>query len=158
MAALPVAAPLALKVAVAAGSIRRLLVGDPAVQGHDVFAGPLLARLGAAEQQAQAGGVVLDPATAARLAARLPAPARRGAPLLTHHDRARYEQLCAGHSSSVPVAEIRFPGRWAGGWPGLATRRPLERLMALGLVMPSPHLEDCTLTPPAGSAPSLAAP
>lgn len=70
---------LALKVAVAAGSVRRFLVGDPQVQVHDVLAGHLLDRLAAAEQQAQAGEVVLDPATAAHLAPRLCAPTGRGA-------------------------------------------------------------------------------
>jgi predicted ATPase len=56
----------AIKAAVAAGPVRRFLVGDPAIQTIDVLAGETLQRLAAGEHQAEKGDVVLDaPAVAA---------------------------------------------------------------------------------------------
>src|SRR5436190_1102489 len=54
------AVALAIKVAVAAGPVRRFLVGDPSIQIIDVLAGETLQRLAAAEHQAEKGDVVLD--------------------------------------------------------------------------------------------------
>lgn len=59
---------LAMKVAVAAGTARRFLVGDPEIQIIDALAGALLDRLVAAEHQAHRGEVVLDPETTRALA------------------------------------------------------------------------------------------
>ena len=50
---------LTLKVAVAAGTVRRFVVGDPAIQLIDVMAGVTLDRLAAAEHAAQKGEVVV---------------------------------------------------------------------------------------------------
>ncbi|HSH77902.1 MAG TPA: adenylate/guanylate cyclase domain-containing protein [Herpetosiphonaceae bacterium] len=50
---------LTLKVAVAAGPVRRFVVGDPAIQIIDVMAGVTLDRLAAAEHEAQKGEVVV---------------------------------------------------------------------------------------------------
>jgi class 3 adenylate cyclase/tetratricopeptide (TPR) repeat protein len=50
---------LAIKVAVAAGSVRRFVVGDPQVQLIDVLAGALLDRLSAAEHTAGRGEVIV---------------------------------------------------------------------------------------------------
>jgi class 3 adenylate cyclase/tetratricopeptide (TPR) repeat protein len=61
------AAALAVKVAVAAGPVRRLLVGEPEIQIVDVLAGATLDRLAALERQAAKGEVVLDAQTAAGL-------------------------------------------------------------------------------------------
>jgi class 3 adenylate cyclase/tetratricopeptide (TPR) repeat protein len=58
---------LTLKTAVAAGPVRRLLVGAPAQQRYDVLAGTTLERMAAAEHLAQGGEVVVDAATAAAL-------------------------------------------------------------------------------------------
>ena len=58
---------LAMKAAVATGSARRFLVGDPDIQVMDVLAGSILDRLAAAEHQADKGQVVLDPTTEAAL-------------------------------------------------------------------------------------------
>ena len=49
---------LAIKVAVAAGSVRRFLAGDPQTQTHEVIAGPPLDELARAEHQARRGEVV----------------------------------------------------------------------------------------------------
>ena len=49
---------LAIKVAVAAGPVRRFLVGDPQMQRIDVLAGATLFRMAAAEHQAEKGEVV----------------------------------------------------------------------------------------------------
>jgi hypothetical protein len=49
---------LAIKVAVAAGPVRRFLIGDPQIQLIDVLAGATLSRLAAAEHQANKGEVV----------------------------------------------------------------------------------------------------
>ena len=56
---------LAMKAAVATGPVRRFLVGDPAIQVGEVLAGTIMERLAAAEHQAAAGEVVLDPVAAA---------------------------------------------------------------------------------------------
>lgn len=58
---------LAMKVAVAAGSVRRFLVGDSALQLLDVLAGATLERLAAAEHLAKPGEIVLDPTAATLL-------------------------------------------------------------------------------------------
>lgn len=58
---------LAVKVAVAAGSVRRFVAGDPALQLIDVLAGATLDRLAAGEHQADKGDVILDAAAAAAL-------------------------------------------------------------------------------------------
>ena len=58
---------LAVKVAVAAGPVRRFVVGDPAIQLIDVLAGATLERLATAEHQAERGEVLLDAAAAAAL-------------------------------------------------------------------------------------------
>ena len=60
-----------MKVAVAAGSARRGVVGDPAVQLLEVLAGGLLDRVAATEQAAVAGQVVIERATLDRLAGRV---------------------------------------------------------------------------------------
>lgn len=56
-------AALAVKAALASGSVRRLLVGDPAQQVIDVLAGAPLARMAAAEHVAVRGEIVADAAT-----------------------------------------------------------------------------------------------
>ncbi len=62
---------LAMKTAVATGTARRFLVGDPAIQYIDVLAGATLDRMATAEQLAQKGEVVLAPETAAHLSEQL---------------------------------------------------------------------------------------
>src|SRR5262245_20273091 len=59
---------LALHCALIAGSGRRLLVGDPAIQQFDVLAGAALTRLNDLKEQAGWGETVLDRATAEQLA------------------------------------------------------------------------------------------
>jgi len=55
---------LALKTAVASGTVRRFLVGDPALHVLDVLAGTLLDRMAAAEGLAQKSETVVDAETA----------------------------------------------------------------------------------------------
>ncbi|NUM47509.1 MAG: tetratricopeptide repeat protein [Anaerolineales bacterium] len=55
---------LAMKAAVAVGTARRFVVGDPKLQLMDVLAGTTLDRLAAGEHQANKGEVVLDQAAA----------------------------------------------------------------------------------------------
>lgn len=62
---------LSLKVAVARGPVRRLVVGDPKVQLLDVIAGATLDRLALAENVARAGEIVVDMAAAESLGERL---------------------------------------------------------------------------------------
>nr|MBA3531662.1 tetratricopeptide repeat protein [Ardenticatenales bacterium] len=57
-------AALAMKVAVAAGAMRRFLVGDPSVQLIDTLAGETLTRMAAAEHIAEKNEVVLEEHTA----------------------------------------------------------------------------------------------
>jgi class 3 adenylate cyclase/tetratricopeptide (TPR) repeat protein len=62
---------LAMKAAVAIGSVRRFVVGDPNVQLIDVLAGATLDRLAATEHQARKGEVVLAAEAARRLRSRI---------------------------------------------------------------------------------------
>lgn len=62
---------LAMKAAIASGSARRFLVGDPAIQQMDALAGETLVRMTQAEHVAERGEVVVDAATAALLGAGL---------------------------------------------------------------------------------------
>ncbi len=62
---------LAMKAAVASGSVRRFVVGDAQIQRIDVLAGATLDRMAAAERHALRGEVVVAPDTAAHLGARL---------------------------------------------------------------------------------------
>ncbi len=64
-------ATLALKVAVATGSVRRMVVGNPEVQLMDVIAGDTLVRLAAGEALAASGEVILDAATVEGLSDRV---------------------------------------------------------------------------------------
>ncbi len=63
---------LAVKAAVAAGTVRRFVVGDPAVQLIDVLAGRTLDRLAEAEHLAEKGEVVVHGSTAMVLSDLLP--------------------------------------------------------------------------------------
>jgi class 3 adenylate cyclase/tetratricopeptide (TPR) repeat protein len=58
---------LAIKVAIAVGSARRFVVGDPDIQLHDVLAGSLIDDLAAAEGFAEKGDVILDASALASL-------------------------------------------------------------------------------------------
>ncbi|HEX6383695.1 MAG TPA: tetratricopeptide repeat protein [Anaerolineae bacterium] len=58
---------IAVKMAVATGPVRRLVVGDPQYMLVDTMAGTTLEGLAAAEHQAEKGEVVLDAATVAAL-------------------------------------------------------------------------------------------
>lgn len=58
---------LAVKVAVASGSARRFVVGDPAIQLMATLAGETLERVAAAEHLADRGDVVIDAQTIAQL-------------------------------------------------------------------------------------------
>jgi adenylate cyclase len=69
---------LAIKVAVAAGSVRRFLVGDPEIQVIDVLAGATLDRLARAEKLANSGEVVLGPAAMSQLDNKVECISRRG--------------------------------------------------------------------------------
>src|SRR5262249_27950468 len=59
--------PLSLKVGLAAGEARRLVVGDPETQLFDVLSGAVVDRSSAAEQLCPPGGVVADRALAEEL-------------------------------------------------------------------------------------------
>jgi len=61
---------LHLKVAVASGPARRLVVGDPAIQLIDALAGATVARTATGEHLAQRGEIVVDRVTVERLAER----------------------------------------------------------------------------------------
>ena len=52
--------PLGIKVAIAGGPVRRLLIGNPAIRVLDVIAGNTLTRMAKAEKQANAGEVIVS--------------------------------------------------------------------------------------------------
>ncbi|MDA8297501.1 MAG: tetratricopeptide repeat protein [Actinomycetota bacterium] len=71
---------LAMKVAVAAGTARRFVVGDPDIQLIDTLAGTLMDRLAGAEHAALRGEVVVDGASQRAVGARLELGELRGSP------------------------------------------------------------------------------
>lgn len=71
---------LGMKIAIAVGSARRFVVGDPRVQLIDVLAGALIDDLAAAEQQARQGEVVLDESAIQHLGGRVESAADRVGP------------------------------------------------------------------------------
>ena len=62
---------MALKVAVACGSARRMVVGDPAIQRLEAVGGAVVERLGSAERVAHPGDVLVDRATVESLGSAL---------------------------------------------------------------------------------------
>ncbi len=62
---------LAIKVTVAYGEVRRLVVGDPEIRRIDVLAGGTVTRTATAEHFAHPGEILIDAATANRLAGRI---------------------------------------------------------------------------------------
>jgi predicted ATPase/class 3 adenylate cyclase len=62
---------MALKVAVACGSARRMVVGDPAIQRLEAVGGAVVERLGSAERVAHPGDVLVDRATVETLGSAL---------------------------------------------------------------------------------------
>src|SRR6266545_1870205 len=111
--------PLAIKVAVAAGPVRRFLIGDPLIQLIDVLAGATLDWLSAAEHLASKGEIVAGAAArigrhhrhadrqqprpnAHRLVWRANAPHLRRARRRREHGRAADEQGRAGADSDQP--------------------------------------------------------
>jgi class 3 adenylate cyclase/tetratricopeptide (TPR) repeat protein len=62
---------LAMKVAIAVGSARRFVVGDPDIQLIDVLAGRLMDQLAAAEHNAEKGEIVLDQSAVASIGPRI---------------------------------------------------------------------------------------
>ncbi len=63
--------PLAIKVTVACGMVRRFIVGDPTIRRIDVIAGSTVTRTSTAEHLAGRGEVLVDEPTAAALGARI---------------------------------------------------------------------------------------
>lgn len=94
---------LAVKVAIASGPIRRLVVGDPHVQRWEALAGHTLDELATAEAQARAGEVVVTQAVAAQLGGQLLSAEQRGV-----------DQLAVVAGLAVEIAESPWPELPAG--------------------------------------------
>jgi CheY-like chemotaxis protein/class 3 adenylate cyclase/predicted metal-dependent HD superfamily phosphohydrolase len=89
---------LAIKVAVAAGPVRRFLVGDPSIQNVEVIAGRTLDRLAGAEQQAGGGQVVATADIVAQVGARIAVAAWREDP-----ETGQRVAVVAGLAEPVPA-------------------------------------------------------
>ena len=72
------AVSIGLKIALACGAVRRLLVGDPAIQVLDVLAGRLMDELADAERHAARGEIVATEGVVAALGPALEVSERRG--------------------------------------------------------------------------------
>ncbi len=96
---------LSMKVAIAAGPVRRLLIGDPQIQVMDVIAGSTLDRLSAAEELAHTGEVVLTAETVA--------------PLQQHLTVARWYTAPASEGRFAVVESLTQPVT-IEPWPALA--------------------------------------
>lgn len=90
---------IALKVAIAAGPARRMLVGDPRILVIDALAGSTLVRMARAERAASPGEVVVSHEVLA--------PAR--ALLVTPKDATPGQELYACRAQSSPPARIGWP-------------------------------------------------
>jgi class 3 adenylate cyclase/tetratricopeptide (TPR) repeat protein len=102
--------PLALKVSIAGGDVRRFVVGDPAIQRVDVVVGQTLQIMSAGESLAGRGEVIVDSSTASRLGQALQTGEQR------HH--AAFEEpfwLVRG------LAEAARPHPWPALAPGQFT-------------------------------------
>ena len=63
--------PLAMKVGIAVGTVRRFQIGDPDIHYIDALAGATLDRMAAAEHHAEQGEVVVDPVTLEQVSSKL---------------------------------------------------------------------------------------
>jgi predicted ATPase/class 3 adenylate cyclase len=95
---------LAVKIAVAAGTLRRFVVGDPGIQLVDTLAGAALDRLATGEHLAQRGEIMLDEAAAAALSEQAHISGWRE----DHESNARYAVLI-GLTGSVAPSRIPLP-------------------------------------------------
>jgi class 3 adenylate cyclase/tetratricopeptide (TPR) repeat protein len=93
---------LAIKVSLAAGPVRRLVVGDPRQQLIDVLAGATLDRLSCVEKRAAAGEVVVDDAIANALDGALAISAWRT-------DAVTGERFAIVTGVTAPVADMPWP-------------------------------------------------
>jgi class 3 adenylate cyclase len=93
---------LGVKAAIAAGPVRRFLVGDPAIQYIDALAGATLDRMATAEHLAEPGDVVVAPEVAADLGDLLSITGFRT-------DPKRGLQFAVVTRLTSPVAEARWP-------------------------------------------------
>lgn len=121
---------LALKVGIAAGELRRFVVGDPEFQIFDVVAGRVLDRMAAAEKHASPGDVVVDAQVAESLGPRGSYAATRGgadAPF-------RVVQSLTGAALPVPWST---QGSWGPGelrpWVPRPLRDRLEERSSLAV-------------------------
>ena len=108
--------PLAAKVAVVAGPVRRLLVGDPEIQVIEAIAGQTLDRLAAAEHVANRGEVVVQAEVAEQLAGYLAIRERR------MDDRGRPIAVISGSvEGAAPAPPLCAPSAWPDcrpkAWP-----------------------------------------
>ena len=92
--------PLAVKVGIASGPVRRFVVGDPDVQRSDVLAGATLDHMAVAEHQAQKGDVIVDVTTATALGDTAQIDKWRE----DHHDSTRFGGLRALTTVVTPPA------------------------------------------------------
>ncbi len=95
---------LALKVAVATGSARRFVVGDPDIQLIDVLAGALIDDLADAEHHAEKGEVVLDRSALAAIGDRVELAETRLDP-----ERGRHFGVVRTLLVDVPTVEVSEP-------------------------------------------------
>ena len=96
---------LTLKVAVAAGSARRMLVGDPEIQQIELLAGQIMDRLAAGEHLAGPGEVLADAASLAATSSAVPGEWRASL-------------LPSGSFAPVTVREPAAPAPWPPIAPG----------------------------------------
>ena len=102
--------PLAAKVAVVAGPVRRLLVGDPEIQVIEAIAGQTLDRLAAAEHVANPGEVVVAAEVAEQLTGYLAIQERR------LDDRGRLIAVISGSvEGEAPAIPLCAPPAWPEG-------------------------------------------
>jgi class 3 adenylate cyclase len=132
--------PLSLQVALLAGPVRRLLVGDPAVYQLDLLAGAALDRVLATEALAAPGEIVLDQQTAQLIDSRVQRLIWRIDPASAN----RYALVPLWATANVPPAPLTVPRL------GLPQVRPLllpfvAQPLKVGLSEPPAEVRHVTL-------------
>ncbi len=108
---------LALKVSVAAGPVRRFLVGDPATQTIELIAGSTVMRMAAGEHLAAKGETIFDFTTAQMLGERLLVKEWRSEP--SEESPFAVVESLSGDAPGLPWPEpdaVRLPGESLRAW------------------------------------------
>lgn len=105
---------LSVKVAIASGSVKRYLLGDPSIQMMDVAGGETLTRMANAESLASRGEVVIDACTVEWLSRVIPGMFEVGEKRLSPKDKREYSVLRSIQTAAAPQPWPELPAKALG--------------------------------------------